>query len=446
MRIGDRKRIAVTLLLVMIWLQLAFQAADDIQKSSGTIREHIFGNMAEQCLELYSPYLLYADSEWSCSDVTELIRRIIWKNTPLYQYFNENVIQTGYAQSQLTYDAASILEGRDEEMTQPVESQETLQASVQVENYQGLQSSVQAENQTAASDITVNQANGQAGLRSEDEGAAQTIQEVMTGNGFVPASKKAAEYSQAQLRDPDFIKKQFYTEDATTQIKPEQLSYDKLMGFDATIQQDNTMPQILIYHTHSQEGFADSDPSDASTTIMGVGEYLSAILRNQYGFNVLHHMGQYDVESRDYAYANAAKGIEEVLAQNPSIEVMIDLHRDEMREDVKLVTSLQNRDMAKFMFFNGLSYTRERGEITSLPNPYIQENLSFAFQMKLAAEEYYPGLTRKSYLKGYRYNLQYRPKSLLIELGAQTNTLEEAMNACQPLAHIIAMVLKGESN
>ena len=241
-----------------------------------------------------------------------------------------------------------------------------------------------------------------------------------------------------------FIKKEFYTEDATTSIDINKLQVDKLLGYDAALKQDATAPQILIYHTHSQEAYADSVPGDVNTGIVGVGEHLTQILREQYGYNVLHHLGQYDVESRDYAYSNAAQGLEEVLAQNPSIEVMIDLHRDEMREDVRLVTEVQGKTVARFMFFNGLSYTKERGEITSLPNPYIQENLAFAFQMKLAAEEYYPGLTRKSYLKGYRYNLQYRPKSLLIELGAQTNTVEEAMNACLPMAHILDMVLRGE--
>ncbi len=97
------------------------------------------------------------------------------------------------------------------------------------------------------------------------------------------------------------------------------------------------------------------------------------------------------------------------------------------------------------MFFNGLCYTRALGELTNLPNPYVQDNLSFAFQMHLAAEEFYPGLTRRIYLKGYRYNLHYRPKSVLIELGSQTNTVEEAMNACDPMAHIIAMTLNGEN-
>ena len=158
----------------------------------------------------------------------------------------------------------------------------------------------------------------------------------------------------------------------------------------------------------------------------------------------MHHTGQYDVESRDYAYSNAMKGLEQVLAENPTIEVIIDLHRDETNADTKLVTTVQNKTMAKFMFFNGLCYTNELGALNNLPNPYVQDNLSFAFQMQLAAEQYYPGLTRRIYLKGYRYNLHYRPKSLLIELGSQTNTLEEAMNSCDPLAHIIAMVLNQE--
>ena len=65
--------------------------------------------------------------------------------------------------------------------------------------------------------------------------------------------------------------------------------------------------------------------------------------------------------------------------------------------------------------------------------------------MQVAANEYYPGITRKIYLKGYRYNMHYRGKTLLIELGAQTNTVEEIMNAIDPLAHILSIVLNGEA-
>lgn len=258
-------------------------------------------------------------------------------------------------------------------------------------------------------------------------------------------AEKSQSLDREALADFSTLVSRFYAVDSTTYIGRDQLNIDKLLDKDMHLQQTDTdSPQILIYHTHSQEGFMDSVPGDDNTTIMGVGEYLAEILRRQYGYNVLHHLGKYDVESRDYAYSNAAPALEQVLQENPSIEVIIDLHRDEMPGDKKLVTELSGRQTAKVMFFNGLSRTNKTGEIASLQNPNQEENLAFSFQMQATASEYYPGFTRKIYLKGYRYNMQYRGKTLLIELGAQTNTLKEAMNACPPLAHILSLVLSGE--
>ena len=97
--------------------------------------------------------------------------------------------------------------------------------------------------------------------------------------------------------------------------------------------------------------------------------------------------------------------------------------------------------MAKVMFFNGLSRTTKLGDIGYLYNPYIADNLAFSFQMQLTAAEYYPGYTRKIYLKGYRFNMHYCPKTLLVEVGAQTNTVQEAKNAMVPLADILNKVL-----
>ena len=180
-------------------------------------------------------------------------------------------------------------------------------------------------------------------------------------------------------------------------------------------------------------------------------------MRDEYGFQVMHHTGVYDIE-RDDAYNASLPELEKILAENPTIEVVIDLHRDAVAGDRKLVMDLQGRPTARFMFFNGLSYGRKNGEITYLENPYIQENLAFSFQVQVAANEYYPGIARKIYLKasmkrfadfarpvylkGYRYNMHLKPKCMLIELGAQNNTVEEIMNACEPLAHILAIVLK----
>ena len=234
--------------------------------------------------------------------------------------------------------------------------------------------------------------------------------------------------------------------ESTTDVSADVLDARNLLGMDMELQQDASEPQILIYHTHSQEGFVDSVPGDNSTTIVGVGEYLTELLRDRYGYQVLHNTNVYDLRDgeldRNRAYTLAAEDVKQILMEHPSIEVLLDLHRDGVNEGTRLVTEVNGKPTAQFMFFNGLSYSKRNGPISYLENPYIQENLALSLQLKLACETYYPGLSRKIYLKGLRYNLHLRPKSLLVEAGAQTNTLEEMRNAMEPLADVLNRVLK----
>ena len=252
-----------------------------------------------------------------------------------------------------------------------------------------------------------------------------------------------------RLRDFDYLLNHFFVVDPNTTIDAAGLNIDELMGHDLTMKQDSQAPQILIYHTHSQEMFADSDPEDVNTSVIGVGEHLAQILRDQYGYHVLHDIQTYDImpdgsEDRSKAYNQARDGVEQILAENPTIEVIIDLHRDGVSEDTRLVTEIDGRPTAQIMYFNGLSYTNESGPLTYLPNENMSANLAFSFRLEYVAASYYPMLTRCIYLKGYRYNLDLRPKSILLEVGAQTNTVEEAMNAMAPFAVILDKVLKGE--
>lgn len=280
-------------------------------------------------------------------------------------------------------------------------------------------------------------------LQAENEAAMQACQDVAEVE-FVPHTLQQ-QIPLEELNDYENLVTRFYTIDGNTMAGNDQLNATRLLNYDMTIRKEEEAPQILIYHTHSQEAFADSVPGDGTTTIVGVGDRLSQILTEQYGYRVMHHTGQYDVDSRDDAYSASLPAIKKLLQDNPTIEVIIDLHRDQMPEETRLVMDLDGRPTARFMFFNGLSRTRKTGDISYLYNENQEGNLAFSFQMKLKAEEYYPGLTRKNYLKGYRYNMHLRPKTLLIELGAQNNTVEEAMNACDPLAHILDMVLTGQS-
>lgn len=265
----------------------------------------------------------------------------------------------------------------------------------------------------------------------------------LVGSNETPSGESTAKvsFSKEKLADFDYLIQNFYTVDRTTTITGQQLNAEQMLSKNMKLQKGVEGPQVLIYHTHSQEGYADSVEGDLNTTVVGVGDYLTELLENKYHIKVLHHKGTYDVKDRDHAYSNAEKDIQQILEDNPSIEVVIDLHRDGVAETTRLVTELDGKQVATIMFFNGLSRTTALGDISYLQNPYIQDNLAFSFQMQLKAAEYYPGFARPIYLKGYRYNMHFRPKSLLVEVGAQTNTLQEAKNAMEPLADILNKVI-----
>ena len=260
------------------------------------------------------------------------------------------------------------------------------------------------------------------------------------------ASVPTMDLSMERLNDFEYLVSNFYTVDSVTYINPSELNASELLGKDLRIDLSTGGSKILIYHTHSQETFADSD-NDPSTSIVGIGRYLTEILNNKYKIPTMHHEGVYDLINgkldRSEAYEFAKPEVEQILAENPSIEVVIDLHRDGVADTTHLVTEINGKPTAQIMFFNGLSRTRTNGDIAYLYNPYLQDNLAFSLQMKIAAETKYPGFARRNYLRGYKYNMDLMPRMLLIEAGAQTNTVEEMRNAMEVLADLLNSVLTG---
>ena len=122
---------------------------------------------------------------------------------------------------------------------------------------------------------------------------------------------------------------------------------------------------------------------------------------------------------------------------------MLDLHRDSVEDSIQLVTEIDGKKTAQIMFFNGVSRLKS-GEIDYLYNPNKSANLAFSLQMQLLAAKYYPDYTRKIYIKGYRYNLHLAKRAMLVEVGAQNNTVTEAKNAMVPLAELLYRLLSGE--
>ena len=295
---------------------------------------------------------------------------------------------------------------------------------------------------------------------TNDTGSAETPSGEYQEENSLPDDPAGSEYASSNLQeaghlgtggiimeklaDYDYVMKNFYEVHTNTTAGRELIDAEKFLKAELMLEKNEDEPQILIYHTHSQEEYADH-LQNPEAVITGVGTYLQELLTAR-GYHVIHDTNVYDLRNgkldRSRAYTYALDGINGILQDNPSIKVVLDIHRDGVPEGMHLVKEINGKPTAQIMFFNGLSQTPE-GPIEYLPNPNREANLAFSFRLQLLAKRKYPGFTRKIYLKGLRYNQHVRARTALIEVGAQTNTFEEAKNAMEPLADILDQVLRG---
>ncbi|MDE6312313.1 MAG: stage II sporulation protein P [Lachnospiraceae bacterium] len=398
--------IIILLLMVLFLVELVQTAGNSGVFSAQSRLYYIKNKIMSTMVDALSPNLMYPMAE-TAQGVDDLIIR----EFPVLAYMKKNGENTPVVENEGTYELILKGEANDENFV----DEEGKVVIVSEQNEEGQKEPTQVPKEHT--EISLN-------------------------------GTKVQELNWEFLKDEEYIKKNYYTIDRTTYVQAGEIDGEKFMQKDFTIKAGPEAPQILIFHTHSQESFVDSVPGDSSTTIVGVGAYLAELLREKYNFNVIHNTKTYDLVDgnidRNKAYSLAEPDIKEILKANPTIEVILDIHRDAMNESTHLVTDVGGKPTARFMFFNGMSRTTTLGEVGYLPNPYREDNMAFAFQMQMKGEEYYPGLTRRIYLKGYRYNLHLLPKTMLVEVGAQNNTLQEEKNAMEPLAHMLFMVLKGE--
>lgn len=370
-------------------------------------------NLGYQAVQSCMPVLVYDAKDSEEKTIYDYLAANMDEMLPIYGYAREQEMQMAMG------DAG--LPGEAEDSCDSNEDIEALHAQL-----------LEQENEQAAGENVDLQ-----GIREQEQKETQDGQQAAAS----VAGDKIRKFSRQKLNDFDYLLQNFYRVDSTTTTNSKQLNAEQMLAKDMRIDPDGEGPQILIYHTHSQERFADS--KDETQSVVGLGDELARLLEDTYGYKVLHHKGKYDLPDRDNAYSRAAPAVEQLLKEYPGIQVIIDLHRDGVAEGTRLVEKVNGKDTATIMFFNGLSHTTAQGDISYLYNPNLADNLAFSFQMQLAAAEYYPGFSRFVYLKGYRYNLHYLPKSLLVEVGAQTNTYQEVLNAMGPLADVLDKVLSG---
>lgn len=252
-----------------------------------------------------------------------------------------------------------------------------------------------------------------------------------------------------QLKDDTYVTSKLINFDANLNHKNQAMDQIDTMKFlekKFKIDTSTGGPKVLIFHTHPHERFADEEPSGGG--VMDVGAYLKEVLETQYGVETLHSRTRIEKTPENAAkddYGRMQTEVSRILEENPSIEVAIDVHRDAATGGEKFLTSVNGKPTAKLMFVNGFRQVQKQGKLTpieSLPNPYVEDNMALAFQMQLKAIEKYPGFTRKTLVKPYRYNLHMRPMSLLLEIGNDNNIKEEALNTVEVFAELLMSVIE----
>ncbi len=187
-------------------------------------------------------------------------------------------------------------------------------------------------------------------------------------------------------------------------------------------------PVALIYHTHITETFEPTFglrySQNLNHTVARLGEQLVTLLQDQYGLPLIHHRGIYDLP-RNTAYEKIRPVIKEIMAENPQLDMVIDLHRDGVRREIT-TTTFPEGDVSKILIVIGTRH------------PGWESNLALALCLNRELETVAPGLSRGIRQYNEIYNQDLHAHSILIEIGGHENTLEEAQRAVPYLAEALA--------
>ena len=213
------------------------------------------------------------------------------------------------------------------------------------------------------------------------------------------------------------------------------------LELDASLLQEGTVdvslgegPQILILHTHGSEAYSmtdgdlyeESDPyrtTDCTHNVVRVGEEMATVFR-AYGFQVIHDTTLCDYPAYNGAYDRSKAVAEQWLEQYPTIQVVLDVHRDALvgsqGEIYKMVSTEAGEKVAQVMMVLGT-------DAGGAAHPRWKDNLAFALTLQRSLVKGYTSLARPTVLRKSRYNQQLSPGSILVEVGGHGNTLSEAI-------------------
>ncbi len=318
-------------------------------------------------------------------------------------------------------------------------------SSVREEEEPEKESTTAAEKTTAEQDKTVN--------TTSKENFTQTPEDILE---IISQRKKTADKD----KKDGAIKEKQYKQDGVTDsfgrvrvknVNKTGIDIEKILGEKIDLSVTKDKPSVLIFHTHTTETYQILDRgfyetgfltrSDSSAVNMvRVGEAICDEIEKA-GYGVIHDTQIHD-SSYNGAYAHSRNSIEKILKENPSIQVVLDIHRDAIQlsdgTKIKPTAEVQGKKAAQVMIISGCQ--EEGNPITNLPD--WRYNLTFAVHLQNKLEELYEGITRPLYFCPRSYNMNVTHCSLLVEVGSDANTLEEAVYTGKCIGTALSEILK----
>ena len=201
-------------------------------------------------------------------------------------------------------------------------------------------------------------------------------------------------------------------------------------------------PTVLILHTHGTESYTKTEDYTESTAyrtldegynVVSIGDRIARVLEAG-GVKVVHDRTLHDHPSYSGSYNHARDAIEAYMAENPSIQVVLDIHRDSVEDSsgrqMIFTTQVQGQSAAQLMMVVGT-------DASGLEHPNWPENMAFGVKLHAQLEKISPGICRPISFRSQRFNQDLSPGALIVEVGSAGNTRQEALLAAEVLAQAL---------
>jgi len=194
---------------------------------------------------------------------------------------------------------------------------------------------------------------------------------------------------------------------------------------------------VGIYNSHTAESYATGTDGASMAGKRGgvyqVGKVLAQCLEEK-GIGVVLSQNIHDYPDWSKSYANSLVTAKKLLEDYPTIKILVDVHRDANLEKDQVTTKINGKSAARIMLVVGSN--------VRATHPNWQQNKAFAEDLGAKINELYPNLLREVRVQNGRYNQHVMNHAILIEVGADQNTLEEALYSGELLADVLASVLQ----